>query len=386
MEQLKRAILSPDSPIYLNTNYKSIQRYLNDKGLPTVPKKAILSFLEKQKFADIKYKNEGLQKISETSKPFALRGRFFSLLQADIMVLSNKRHYKSANKFVLCVICSLSRYIFLESCYSLRFEHQEKAWINILKRIKMVYPKSVVSTVISDAGSELKNNSLKLFFKNKGIKQNIVQTRPFRLSRGASQIESSIRRIRKTLESVMAVTQKTDTFKMVLEKVEAILNKQWLSSIGMSATNALEHRPDYMLLVSDSLKWKRRKFWRSEVLTQSKKIIPLYSLVQIKKFQEKQFKSSTKESYGFLSNYYLITKVNKHAILYSYTLASIFTLGELDGTYTRSELRVAPLNYIQACQKEETRVAKIVHRDAIFLYYKIPSCSRVFVANKTLNS
>ena len=192
MEYVKRAIFSPKSAMYLSNNPKNISKYLEEKGLPKVPKTEICAFLETQNFSKVKYKNEGKTKVSETSKPFLLRGRFFAILQADIMFISKKRQYGLyATPYVLCVIDQLSRHLFLEACPSLRFNHQKQAWTSIFHKIEQIMPNARVSTIISDNGIELKNLLMQDWLKNKGIKLNFVQLRPYRLSKGAAMCESS---------------------------------------------------------------------------------------------------------------------------------------------------------------------------------------------------
>ena len=88
---LERALNDSSSPVYKSNNWKSIQRYLKPKGI-IIPKDDILRYLEKQKFSEIRYKNEGLQKVSQLGKQHATRAKFFSIMQADVLVLSKKKH------------------------------------------------------------------------------------------------------------------------------------------------------------------------------------------------------------------------------------------------------------------------------------------------------
>ena len=155
----ERALNDSSSPVYKSNNWKSIQRYLKPKGI-IIPKDDILRYLEKQKFSEVRYKNEGLQKVSQLGKQHATRAKFFSIMQADVLVLSKKKQYGTRIKYVLGAICQLSRYIFLEPCYSLKFDAQKKAWDSIISRMKSVLPHANIDTITCDSGVEFSNLSI----------------------------------------------------------------------------------------------------------------------------------------------------------------------------------------------------------------------------------
>lgn len=379
---LERALNDSSSPVYKSNNWKSIQRYLKPKGI-IIPKDDILRYLEKQKFSEVRYKNEGLQKVSQLGKQHATRAKFFSIMQADVLVLSKKKQYGTRIKYVLGAICQLSRYIFLEPCYSLKFDAQKKAWDSIISRMKSVLPHANIDTITCDSGVEFSNLSIKNYFKIHGIKLNLIALRPYRMSRGAPAIESAWRRVRKHLEAFMLEKRK-GSFEETLKRVEKLCNTEYVGSMEMSPVEALRHTPMYVLLKSESLRLKKRKYLQREL--ENPIILEKYSVVQIKKFQEKQFISSRKESYMFLSPYFLITDVVKNTSLIRYKLSNVFTFKSLTGTFSRAELRVAPISYVDVCAKLESDVFEVVRKTDQYVYYKIKNCDRIFVANINLVS
>ena len=379
---LERALSDPSSPVYKSNNWKSIQRYLKPKGI-SIGKEAILRFLEKQKFSEIRYKNEGLQRISQVGKPFATRAKFFSIIQSDNLVLSKRKKYGTKVKYVLGAICQLSRYIFLEPCHSLKFDAQKKAWDSIISRLKEVMPNANIDTVITDSGIEYSNLRMKEYFKDHGIKLNLIRLRPYRMSRGAPAIESAWRRVRKHLEAFFLEKKKT-SFEGILRGVEQVCNNEYVGSISMSPVEALRHSPMYVSLKSESVRLQKRSFLRKEM--ENPMILEKYSIVQIKKFQEKEFTSSKKESYKFLSPYFLISEVVKNGSLIRYRVANVFTFQSLSGTFSRAELRIAPISYVDVCIKLENDVSEVVSKSDKYVYYKIKNCDRIFVANVSLIS
>ena len=104
----------------------------------------------------------------------------------------------------------------------------------------------------------------------------------------------------------------------------------------------------------------------------------------MKIFREKQFKSVSKEAYGILSNYMMVTSILTDSPIYRYKISTLFTLTPLDASYSRLELRLAPISYVEAYEKEQKKIDKIVRQDKEFVYYQIPYCSRTFVAKKSL--
>ena len=377
---IKRAIDDPDSAVYNSTNVKNIKDYLLSKNV-NVDRDTIKTILDKQSISQVRYKNEGKRNISETATPFILRGRFFSTLMADTMILSSKRNYNAPSPYLLIVLCQLSRFIFIESAKSLKFEDQKKCWQQIFNRINKVSPIAKTDVVQTDMGIEFGNN-LRSWFKSMGIKLKRAQIRPYRLSRGIPGVESAIRRVRNNLERELLRGQRKRLFSEILKTVESTCNNQLLSSIGMTADEALRHSPSYIAMVSESKKMKKRKYLRSAILVKQK--IPLYTVVKIKKYQDKMFKSSTKESYQHLSPCFVVMKVLTDRELPRFKLGNLFTLTMLPGSYTVAELYVSKLSYIEACSFEEKNISKVVKIDGNVVHYTIEASDRIFTANKSL--
>ena len=380
MDEVRRVIKDVNSPMYNSTNWEEIKKYLWLKGVE-VEKESILRELEKEKINTVKFKNKGLQKIAQLGRPYALRQRFFSSLQADTCILSAKRKYGARSPYILVVICQLTRYIFLESPTSLKFAHQQRAWEKIFSRMEDVLPGHTVSTLTTDSGIEF-GLRLKSWMNSKGIRLNNVRLRPFRESRGAPAVEAANRRFRSNLEKQMIKRRKKMTFSDVLMKVEERCNRQFLSSLGMSAVVALQHTPGYIAMKSESVKYKKRNYLREAIL--KKQEIELFSIVRIKKFQEKIFKSSRKESYGFLSPNFLVTSIIRDRVLPSYKLSNLFTLLPLPASYTRDEMVVSKLSYIDACKFEERNVVDVLKLKKDIIEYSILASDRSFLAGKNL--
>ena len=380
MDPVSRAIRDKESPVYNSTNWREIKDYLRLKGV-TVEKATILNQLEKEKIGLVKFKNQGLQKISQASQPYVLRHRFFASLQADTCILSSKRKYKAKSPYILVVLCQLSRMMFLENPLSMKFVEQKKAWERIFTRINTVFPGATVSNVTTDSGIEF-SQRLKLWFETMGIKLNNVKLRPFRLSRGAPAVESSIRRFRSNLEKEMLSKKTNELFTSILRRVEQRCNNQYLSSIRMSGLTALQHTPGYIAMQSETVKYQRRPYLRKAI--ESQHSIPKFAIVRIKKFQEKLFTSVRKESYGFLSPCFIVVNVLRDRLLPRYKLGNLFTLTLLPGTYTKDELVITNLSYIDACELEERHVIDIVKVKGNIIEYTIAASDRIFVAGKNL--
>ena len=380
-DSIAKAVSDKTSPVYKSTNWQQIKKYLWQRDI-NVTKQDVEKVLEKQNFGQIKFKNKGLAKISETSKQYTTRAKFFGILQADTMVLSKKRSYHTMAPYVLVVVCQLSRYIFLESTFSLKFKFQKEAWENVFRKIASIMPNATVFTIISDSGVEF-SLQLKSWLNEKKIKLNNVKKRPFRLSRGAPYCESAIRRVRNVLEKVMTdVSNRKLVFKDILVKVENILNSQKLSSINMSSKESLLHNANYLLMLSESLKIKRRKHLRIELNRNA--AIPKFTIVRIKKFLEKEFQSSRKESYGFLSSYFMVNSIVKDRQLKRYELVNLFTLNKLPGTYSMNELLISKLSYFEACLVEERNILKVLKTNDKYVFYTVPSTVKSFIALKSL--
>ena len=379
-ESIKRAIGNESSPVYQSTNPQEISDYLLQKGID-VGKEEIKNYLEKEVVSTVKYKNQGLQKIAQVSKSFVQRGKFFATCHADTMVLSASRNYKTKKKYLLLCICQLSRYLFLEPTSSLKYAYQKRAWEKIFERMKTVFPSAKVSTLVTDAGIEF-SLRLKAWLDSLDIKLNVVARRPFRLSRGASVCEAAIKRVRFNLEKQMLLKSQNQSYEETLRKVEFVCNNQYLSSIEMSAVTALQHEPMYIVMKSETMKLKKRKYLRQALI--GMKEIEKFTIVRVKKFQEKMFTSTRKESYGFESPCFMVLDVVRDRPLPSYKLCDLFTLSELPGLYSSEELSLTKLSYLDACNLEQKNIVNVIKVKNGIVRYTVASTDRVFVAGKSL--
>ena len=378
--QLKRAWNTSSSPIYLSKNWKTIKTYLERKGLD-IAKKDILKFIEKQISSNVRYKNKGKRKIAEIGKSFIMRPKFFATMQIDLLVLSNKFSYGSKYRYLMVLIDQLSRWVMVEPVYSTRFRHSKQAFLNIISRIKKEFPQFNGGTLISDGGVEFTAKEWITLLKSMNIKSNIVKKGPFRHSKGATTIESTLRRVRHNLETIFLEKKKL-SFRQKIKTVEDVCNQQMLSSLGMSAQEALNHSALDVMMISSSKKLKKRKHLREELRDQPTVEIPLHTVVRVKKFLDKEF--SQKESYPHMSKYFIIISVDKSRDIWTYKLGDIFTFNPLYGKYSRAEIQIVNISHIVACKKEETTVKKILKSDINYVWYKIDYCDTTFCANKSL--
>lgn len=384
MNDLKKLHFSwndKNSSIYLTKNWKKIFKYGKVIGW-NLSENEIKNFIEKQKVSQIQYKNIGSQKIAQTGKSFGLRARFGSIFQGDLMFLSKKYGYGSASKYLMVIVESLSRWIFVEPMYSTKFDQQKTAFLNIYERMKKVIPNLPRATLISDGGSEWKSIQFKNLLQSLNFKQNIVKLRQFRYSKGATGIESTLRRVRHKLESVF-MHEKKNSFREKLLIVENACNNEIVSSLGISPREAIEnHTPLDVLMISNSRKLKKRKFLMNEMLNQ--KEIPLFSIIKVVLFTAKQFTGSRKESYSIFSPYRVVVEINKSRDVWTYKIANIFTWQVIDAEYSKAEIRLCNINFIDACRKEEKLIKKIVKYSNDLVYYEIFNCNIVFCANRSL--
>ena len=106
--------------------------------------------------------------------------------------------------------------------------------------------------------------------------------------------------------------------------------------------------------------------------------------MRIRKYQDKDFQSSSKESYGSFSPMFVILSVDKSRAIYTYKLGNIFTLRAIKGSFNRHELKISYLNWLEACKKIEITVEKIVKINNGVITYKTKYFDYDFVANESL--
>ena len=375
-ESISHAIEDANSPVHGSTQWKPIKKYLQQTG-KTFTKDDILRVLERKQIHDVKYNNRSEKKIAQVSKSHLQTGSFFSILQSDVLILSKKRRYNTRNAYILGVLCTLSRYLFLESLPSLKFDDHKRAWDRIFERMKAIKPNVQISMIVTDAGSNYVSSDFKSYLAEKNIKLNIVKVRRFRGSHGAPAMESAWRRVRNNLEKVRLMHLGKKPFKETLLKVEKMCNSDFLSSIKMTATDGIAHDPMYLLLRSESERLKRRKqsFKKEEV-------VPMYTVVQIKINKQKQF--SNKESYGVFSDYLIIVGFKFSRYVCDYKVSSLFNFTPIDGSFTRAEMLFPKISFVDACLKQQAKVDSVIRKDSDLVFYRIANSTREFVARNTL--
>ena len=379
---LARSWSNKGSPIYLSKNVKTVQRYLRTLGL-FLSRKEINTFIESKSSANVRYKNYGQRKIRETGKSFLMQPKWFGFMQGDLLFLSKKKSYRSSARYLVVVIDTLSHFMLIEPSNSTGSEHQIAALKKIMKRIKEVCPSFSGGTLTSDGGSEWIASDVVAMLKSFNVKSNVVKKRKYRESVGASCVESSIRRLRQHLESVLMEDSRS-SFKEVLFQVERMCNEETLSSIQMSATEAFQHNPLEVMMLALSIRKKKRKFLRIELEDQQKRVIELGTVVRIKKNQSKDFSSVKKESYEHLSPYFVVLGLDKSREVWTYRLGNILNMKLLSGTYSFNELVIMPIEFQKAREKEEKQIVKIVKRRKDVLYYRIKYQDMFLSANASL--
>ena len=378
--ELKKAWIDKRSSIYLSKNWKEIKEYLFERGME-MSKEEIKKFLALQKTSDLQYKNYGKYEIASLGKPFVQRAKFFANMHCDSMILSKKQKYRTKKSVILVLIDQLSRFIMLEPCLSTNWVSQEKAWENVFKKLEnMGYP-NAISVIYHDSGVEYENGGFKALMKRKGIKNNVIRRRPYRLSKGSPYAESAIRRVRMNLERIMRM-RSGDNFDDVLARTEMRCNKEQLSSLKMSAEDALTHDANYILLVSESLRWRRNKRLRKHVANQRE--IKQKTVVRIRRFMDKEFHSVSKESYGHLSKVFVVKSIDKSRAIWTYRVADLFTLKCIDGSYSMAELQTLDISYVDACHKESLNVKKIIGVENGSVNYEVEYSDITFCANESL--
>ena len=376
-KKLLRAWQDKNSPIYHSKKLKDLYDFSlrNDLNLN---KKEIKRFLELRNSADVTYEDGNQKKISDVSKSFVLRGRYFSQIHGDIMHLSKKYAYGSKMKYILLIVCALSKMTLVEPVYSLKFEFMAKAFEAILKRIKdLVDFKG--STFFSDAASEFINVNWKRLLKSHNIKLNIIGTRPYRLSIGSPLAESRIRHYRQSLEAQYAEGLKMP-FREMLRSAEHSLNNK-STMIGLSPIEIVNHhRPMEIVSMTLSKRLKNRPYLRKGL--KSERVINVGQVVRVRLMVKKQF--SAKESYGRLSPFYVVTRIEKDREMNYYRLSDIFKFKELSSSYSEAELKVVNLGLFEAIEKEQKRVKKIVSYVGNDVIYECFYEGLLIIANKNI--
>ena len=380
MLELKKAWVDKRNSIYLSKDWKEIKEYLYQRGMD-MSKEEIKKFVALQKTDDLKYKNYGKYEIAALGKPFVQRAKFFANMHCDSIILSKKRKYRTKYPVIMLIIDQLSRYVMLEPCISTNWVSQKKAWENVYRKLEKIGYPNGISAIYHDGGPEYENTAFKAYMKEKGVKNNLIRRRPYRLSKGSPYAESAIRRVRMNFEQIIRMG-KGEKFEELLGKTETRCNKQRLSSLKMSSEDALSHDPNYILLVSESLRWRRNKRLRAYVAKQRE--IEPKTVVRIKRYMDKEFHSVSKESYGHLSKVFVVKSIDKSRSVWTYRLADLFTLKCIDGSYSEAELQRVDLDFVDACHKESSNIKKIFGVDNGLVNYEIEYNDITFCANESL--
>ena len=259
MEKLKNAWSDPNSSIYHNKNVRHIKEYCFENAID-VSEAEIKSFLDQNESGNVKFEKVNNKYVSEVSKEFSLRGKFFSQLHADTIHLSKKMKYATNLKYILLVTCALSRYVLLAGMFDLKFKSMEKAFISILNRIKQIYPQFTTATLFCDGGSEMKSSAITSLLSKYGVKVNVIAQRPFRKSIGSGIAERQIRTVRLFFQTEFA-ENKALPFKEKLLNVEKTVNQR-KTFLGLSPLDCLKARPMDIVMLSRSKKLKRRGYLR----------------------------------------------------------------------------------------------------------------------------
>ena len=381
---LERGWKFEGTPIYLSRSIKTIKKYLYEHGV-SLSKTKIKEFLDNQKTSNIVYKNQGLRKLRETSKPFYKRPRFFSMLQADLLFLSKSRTYGTSKTCLLVVVDTLSRFTLIESCASKQFVSMQKAMEKIISRIKTVHSNFVGGELLTDSGLEFGSQLFKSFLRQHNIKHTVASRRTFRGSKGAAVVESINRRVRMHLEKVI-VERKDLPFENKLRLIENQLNIEKLSCLGMSAHDALQTSPLEIMHVSNSRNIRKRKYLKAEIKTQNFKNINVGAIVRVKLNQDKEFAAVKKESYGSLSPFLVVLSVEKSGTVWTYKLANLLSLMEYDGSYTYNELITVNIPFFEAVRILELDVKKTIKIDDNVAYFSIKYFDMVLCANKSVQN
>ena len=376
-KKLLRAWQDKNSPIYHSKKLKDLYDFSSRNDL-NLNKKEIKRFLELRNSADVTYEHGNQKKISELSKSFVLRGKYFSQLHGDIMHLSKKFAYGSKLKYILLIVCALSKMTFVEPIYALKFEFMEKAFEVILKRIKE-YVDFKEATFFSDGAQEFVNNNWRRLLKSHNIKLNIIGTRAYRLSIGSPLAESRIRHYRQSLETQYAEGLKMP-FREMLRSAEHSLNNK-STMIGLTPMEIVNHhRPMEILSMTMSKRLKNRPYLRKRLKFERE--INVGQVVRVRLMVKKQF--SAKESYGRLSPFYVVTRIEKDRDMNYYRLSDIFTFKELSSSYSEAELKKVDLGLFEAIEKEQKRVKKIVNYVENDVVYECFYEGLLICANKSI--
>jgi hypothetical protein len=380
INMLERSWNLKGTSIYLTQNWKRIKQYLYQHGA-SLSRAEIKKFLEAQKTSNILYKNEGIRKLRETSKSFLRRSRYFAMLQGDLLFLSKSRSYGTQKPYILATICILSRYVFIEGCKTKQFVSMEKAMSKIIQRIKMIHPAYSGGDFLTDGGGEFGSELFKSFFRQHNITHRVAARRDYRGSTGAAVVETTNRRIRQQLEKVM-VEQTDLSFEEKLKLVEKQLNLEILDCIGMSATEAFNVSPLQILMITQDKHLRKRKYLRQEISSQGLHEIKVGCVVRVKINQEKDL--IKKESYGSLSPYFVVISLNKSQQVWTYKIANLLTLYQLNGNYTYNELKVVNISYFSAVRKVENDIKKKIKISGDLAFFRINYLDMILCSNKSV--
>ena len=280
----------------------------------------------------------------------------------------------------MIIICQLSRYMLVEPLSSIKFDKVETAFKAIMERIRKIDPYYSGGHFFSDGGSEWISTKFVNLLNSFGLKSNVVGQRNYRFSKGSGVAESSIRRFRMNLQTVYMEHKDGLSFRDKLRHAERACNEKRTAALGMSPKDALSMKPQDVVSVSNSIRMKRRRYLKRELIDQ--KEIKLGSIVRIRIYVSKQF--SIKESYDRFSPYFMVIGIDKTREIFTYRLCDIYTFVTLSSSYSKAELKLCSISLFEACDKEEKRIKKVVKFENEIVYYESFYRGYVFCAKKNI--
>ena len=81
---------------------------------------------------------------------------------------------------------------------------------------------------------------------------------------------------------------------------------------------------------------------------------------------------------------FVITDVDKSRAIWYYTVANLFTLEPLKGSFSRAELLVIDIDFVEACEKESRNLRKVISVKNGIVKYNVHYNDIIFEANESL--
>ena len=81
---------------------------------------------------------------------------------------------------------------------------------------------------------------------------------------------------------------------------------------------------------------------------------------------------------------FVVTGVDKSRAIWYYTVANLFTLEPLKGSFSRAELLLIDIDFVEACEKESRNLRNVVSVQNGIVQYNVHYNDIVFEANESL--